>query len=192
MWLSVSHSLSPHPTEACPAPHHVRSPLPSSGSSVCPPRSCHVCHNRCSHPSTDSPRKEVYFMAIIDILTHYDAKKKAAHAAKTVKHGVSICRLVPSAPGPSTRSAVPGPAQVCLSRSRSESCSGSCSCGARVLSVRFRATNADTSLLPPRTPGFWQVTGTHTLGTGIDTCIPRISYMFFFENYFKDKSAEDS
>lgn len=30
-------------------------------------------------------------MAIIDILTHYDAKKKAAHAAKTVKHGVSIC-----------------------------------------------------------------------------------------------------
>nr|XP_026258162.1 phosphatidylinositol 5-phosphate 4-kinase type-2 alpha isoform X2 [Urocitellus parryii] len=35
----------------------------------------------------NSPRKEVYFMAIIDILTHYDAKKKAAHAAKTVKHG---------------------------------------------------------------------------------------------------------
>lgn len=29
-------------------------------------------------------------MAIIDILTHYDAKKKAAHAAKTVKHGVSV------------------------------------------------------------------------------------------------------
>lgn len=38
---------------------------------------------------TDAARKEVYFMAIIDILTHYDAKKKAAHAAKTVKHGVS-------------------------------------------------------------------------------------------------------
>uniref|UniRef100_H3AWW4 Phosphatidylinositol 5-phosphate 4-kinase type-2 alpha n=1 Tax=Latimeria chalumnae TaxID=7897 RepID=H3AWW4_LATCH len=35
----------------------------------------------------NSPRKEIYFMAIIDILTHYDAKKKAAHAAKTVKHG---------------------------------------------------------------------------------------------------------
>lgn len=29
-------------------------------------------------------------MAIIDILTPYDAKKKAAHAAKTVKHGVSF------------------------------------------------------------------------------------------------------
>uniref|UniRef100_A0AAQ5ZRR6 Phosphatidylinositol 5-phosphate 4-kinase type-2 alpha n=1 Tax=Amphiprion ocellaris TaxID=80972 RepID=A0AAQ5ZRR6_AMPOC len=38
--------------------------------------------------SNDSaPRKEVYFMAVIDILQHYDAKKKAAHAAKTVKHG---------------------------------------------------------------------------------------------------------
>lgn len=28
-------------------------------------------------------------MGLIDILTQYDAKKKAAHAAKTVKHGVS-------------------------------------------------------------------------------------------------------
>lgn len=28
-------------------------------------------------------------MGLIDILTHYDTKKKAAHAAKTVKHGVS-------------------------------------------------------------------------------------------------------
>lgn len=36
-----------------------------------------------------APKKEVYFMAIIDILTPYDTKKKAAHAAKTVKHGVS-------------------------------------------------------------------------------------------------------
>lgn len=32
-------------------------------------------------------------MAIIDILTHYDAKKKAAHAAKTVKHGVSVAEV---------------------------------------------------------------------------------------------------
>ncbi|MGH0162276.1 UNVERIFIED_CONTAM: hypothetical protein FKN15_048451, partial [Acipenser sinensis] len=34
-----------------------------------------------------APHKEVYFMGLIDILTQYDAKKKAAHAAKTVKHG---------------------------------------------------------------------------------------------------------
>uniref|UniRef100_UPI00358F057A phosphatidylinositol 5-phosphate 4-kinase type-2 alpha-like isoform X2 n=1 Tax=Myxine glutinosa TaxID=7769 RepID=UPI00358F057A len=38
-----------------------------------------------SHPSAQC--REVYFMAIIDILTHYDTRKKAAHAAKTVKHG---------------------------------------------------------------------------------------------------------
>ena len=59
-------------------------------------RGWHLSHIHCSHPFTDSPRKEVYFMAIIDILTHYDAKKKAAHAAKTVKHGVSISTLFPS------------------------------------------------------------------------------------------------
>lgn len=29
-------------------------------------------------------------MGLIDILTQYDAKKKAAHAAKTVKHGVRV------------------------------------------------------------------------------------------------------
>lgn len=36
-----------------------------------------------------APQKEVYFMGLIDVLTQYDTKKKAAHAAKTVKHGVS-------------------------------------------------------------------------------------------------------
>ncbi|XP_028854912.1 phosphatidylinositol 5-phosphate 4-kinase type-2 gamma-like isoform X2 [Denticeps clupeoides] len=34
-----------------------------------------------------APQREVYFMGLIDVLTQYDAKKKAAHAAKTVKHG---------------------------------------------------------------------------------------------------------
>lgn len=47
-------------------------------------------HVWCLFEPPAAPRKEVYFMAIIDILQHYDAKKKAAHAAKTVKHGV--CR----------------------------------------------------------------------------------------------------
>lgn len=31
-------------------------------------------------------------MGLIDVLTQYDTKKKAAHAAKTVKHGVSKTR----------------------------------------------------------------------------------------------------
>ncbi|KAK1901615.1 Phosphatidylinositol 5-phosphate 4-kinase type-2 gamma [Dissostichus eleginoides] len=34
-----------------------------------------------------APQREVYFMGLIDMLTQYDAKKKAAHAAKAVKHG---------------------------------------------------------------------------------------------------------
>lgn len=38
-----------------------------------------------SHKS--APKKEVYFMAVIDIVTLYGAKKKAAHADKTPKNG---------------------------------------------------------------------------------------------------------
>ncbi|KAJ8258985.1 hypothetical protein COCON_G00179970 [Conger conger] len=34
-----------------------------------------------------APQREVYFIGLIDVLTQYDTKKKAAHAAKTVKHG---------------------------------------------------------------------------------------------------------
>lgn len=30
-------------------------------------------------------------MGLIDVLTQYDTKKKAAHAAKAVKHGVRDC-----------------------------------------------------------------------------------------------------
>jgi hypothetical protein len=37
-------------------------------------------------------------MGLIDILTQYDAKKKAAHAAKTVKHGVRVPHSL-SSPG---------------------------------------------------------------------------------------------
>lgn len=48
-----------------------------------------MCFVFCLFAVPGAVKKEVYFMAIIDILTHYDAKKKAAHAAKTVKHGVS-------------------------------------------------------------------------------------------------------
>ena len=36
-------------------------------------------------------RRQCYYLGIIDVLTFYGAGKKAAHAAKTVKHGVSKC-----------------------------------------------------------------------------------------------------
>ena len=32
-------------------------------------------------------RNEIYFLALVDILTHYGVKKRTAQAAKTVKHG---------------------------------------------------------------------------------------------------------
>lgn len=37
--------------------------------------------------SSRDSKHETYYMGIIDVLTYYGANKKAAHAAKTVKHG---------------------------------------------------------------------------------------------------------
>ncbi|XP_076043091.1 phosphatidylinositol 5-phosphate 4-kinase isoform X2 [Oratosquilla oratoria] len=37
----------------------------------------------------NAPNREIYFMALIDVLTHYGVKKQAAKAAKTVKYGSS-------------------------------------------------------------------------------------------------------
>lgn len=44
--------------------------------------------NAGNHTPVGAPQREVYFMGLIDVLTQYDTKKKAAHAAKAVKHGV--------------------------------------------------------------------------------------------------------
>jgi len=36
---------------------------------------------------TDAPKKEIYFLGLVDILTYYGVKKKTASAAKSVKYG---------------------------------------------------------------------------------------------------------
>ncbi|XP_044001000.1 phosphatidylinositol 5-phosphate 4-kinase type-2 alpha isoform X1 [Aphidius gifuensis] len=42
-------------------------------------------------PSSEgAPNKEIYFLAIIDVLTHYGVRKQAAKAAKTVKYGSNV------------------------------------------------------------------------------------------------------
>lgn len=41
------------------------------------------------HSIEGAPRREVYFMALVDVLTHYGMRKRTAQAAKTVKHGPS-------------------------------------------------------------------------------------------------------
>ncbi|XP_066995141.1 phosphatidylinositol 5-phosphate 4-kinase type-2 alpha [Anabrus simplex] len=37
-----------------------------------------------------APVKEIYFLALIDVLTHYGVRKQAAKAAKTVKYGSNV------------------------------------------------------------------------------------------------------
>lgn len=42
-------------------------------------------------PSCETaPVREIYFIGIIDVLTHYGVKKQAAKAAKTVKYGSNV------------------------------------------------------------------------------------------------------
>jgi len=41
----------------------------------------------CDVADCSPPRNEIYFLAVVDILTHYGVKKRTAQAAKTVKHG---------------------------------------------------------------------------------------------------------
>lgn len=37
--------------------------------------------------SLDAPKKEIYFIGLVEILTYYGVKKMTATAAKTVKYG---------------------------------------------------------------------------------------------------------
>ncbi|GIX72146.1 phosphatidylinositol 5-phosphate 4-kinase type-2 beta [Caerostris extrusa] len=39
--------------------------------------------------SDNAAKKEVYFLALVDVLTHYGLKKRSAQAAKVVKHGTN-------------------------------------------------------------------------------------------------------
>lgn len=120
-------------------------------------------------------------MAIIDILTHYDAKKKAAHAAKTVKHGVSLWVLFLLCAWP--RVVVCG-GRTCPRLRLPESFSGSyslqgpsgrpraCRGPALPLPAAGQASGESLELIP--------VSPFHTPAIPIDTCITRMLCKYFF------------
>ena len=87
----------------------VKTPTSGSGVALTPPDSPHaVGINRPSYmaangayidPEKDiyaipsrasSQKREIYFLALVDILTQYGVKKQAAKVAKSVKYGSSV------------------------------------------------------------------------------------------------------
>ncbi|XP_031552855.1 phosphatidylinositol 5-phosphate 4-kinase type-2 alpha-like isoform X2 [Actinia tenebrosa] len=75
--------LSTSPPDTPPAIDHERFRSLSIGSAEFEEKEGRIF----SLQSAEGGRREIYFMGIIDVLTYYGAGKKAAHAAKTVKHG---------------------------------------------------------------------------------------------------------
>lgn len=64
------------------SPQAYREELPLNGDGL---NSTRDIYATASYES--APKKEIYFLALVDVLTHYGMKKRTAQAAKAVKHG---------------------------------------------------------------------------------------------------------
>ena len=60
-------------------------PTPHPRGKIDPEKDIYAIPSRAS-----SQKREIYFLALVDILTHYGVKKQAAKVAKTVKYGSSV------------------------------------------------------------------------------------------------------
>lgn len=58
--------------------------MPFNGESLNPTRDIYATQS-----AESAPKKEIYFLALVDVLTHYGMKKRTAQAAKAVKHGTN-------------------------------------------------------------------------------------------------------
>ena len=67
------------------SPRVPTSYLSANGALIDPEKDIYAIPSRAS-----SQKREIYFLALVDILTQYGVKKQAAKVAKTVKYGASV------------------------------------------------------------------------------------------------------
>ncbi|GFR04744.1 phosphatidylinositol 5-phosphate 4-kinase type-2 alpha [Trichonephila clavata] len=66
------------------SPQAMREEISFNGDGLNPARDIYATAS-----SENAPKKEIYFLALVDVLTHYGMKKRTAQAAKVVKHGTN-------------------------------------------------------------------------------------------------------
>ena len=66
-------------------PDSPRVPASYNGVLIDPEKDIYAIPSRAS-----SQKREIYFLALVDILTQYGVKKQAAKVAKTVKYGANV------------------------------------------------------------------------------------------------------
>jgi len=69
---------------------HQRKVSSMMNATIDPDKDIYAIPSRVDSTSSQQNQRHIYFMSIVDVLTHYGVKKAAAKAAKTVKYGSSV------------------------------------------------------------------------------------------------------